>query len=529
LLSDAIGSYVDSLSEREFDAPFIALLRLYGFEEIHFLHGAFEFGKDFIAKRTEEGVRVQYTFQTKAGDINLSEWNACRGQIDMLRTNSLAHPNFDAHLPRAARFVTTGRLSGGAPLAAQQYREHLESLGETGFKTWDRDTIVEMLAINPICLSGSPLGMLQILGAQGKQLNVRAIETYSRTWIRTAWSSLNLRDCMEATVIANHCRRQNRLDLACQTSLMLLRSTLATVHGQSPLPESAIAALGTAREQFRYYAGRLWEDCRGHFLGKDELIMGDPTPGAFATYPIRCLTVIEILGMFGLLASQSGAEIELAKEIAQYLGQFIDSNIGASHPISDRWAISIVAAVLLLALCGKNEAVVPFMRSITKWIADYYDEGNFGLASPYATPTEEVAYLLGAPFEAISLKPRRESYLASTILDLASVLENPEIYDLARNEFLAVDIVLPVIEVDDDASQYSLHMGAPRFEPSMPFEEYWRGTDLWKNAPHHQRGISTHYPEQVGGPWDQIALSCILRDRQFVKSWRRILDKSKSP
>ena len=112
MLADAIGNYVDSLAEREFDAPFIALLRLHGFTDIHFLHGPFEFGKDFIAKRVEEGVQYQYAFQTKAGNIGISEWNQCRGQIDLLRTDALAHPNFDGNLPRRARFVITGRLWG---------------------------------------------------------------------------------------------------------------------------------------------------------------------------------------------------------------------------------------------------------------------------------------------------------------------------------------------------------------------------------------------------------------------------------
>ncbi len=56
MLDDVIGNYIDSLTEREFDAPFEALLRLHGFNDIHFLHGCFEFGKDFIAKRAEDGV-----------------------------------------------------------------------------------------------------------------------------------------------------------------------------------------------------------------------------------------------------------------------------------------------------------------------------------------------------------------------------------------------------------------------------------------------------------------------------------------
>ena len=94
----------------------MALLRLQGFTDTHLLHGAFEFGKAFIAKCIKDDKLYQYTFQTKAGNINLAAWGGCRMQIDMLRTNSVAHPNFDKSFPRRARFVITGRLVGGRPL-----------------------------------------------------------------------------------------------------------------------------------------------------------------------------------------------------------------------------------------------------------------------------------------------------------------------------------------------------------------------------------------------------------------------------
>src|SRR5438046_3044129 len=114
MIADVAGSYLDTLEEREFDGPFMALLRSLGFRDIHFLHGSFEFGKDFIAKRDDQGAPAQFSFQTKAGNLGLSDWNACQGQIDMLRINSLAHPAFDRRLPRKAVFVTTGRLVGRA-------------------------------------------------------------------------------------------------------------------------------------------------------------------------------------------------------------------------------------------------------------------------------------------------------------------------------------------------------------------------------------------------------------------------------
>jgi hypothetical protein len=224
MLADVIANYVDSLTEREFDPPFVALLRLEDFTDIHFLHGSFEFGKDFIAKRIEEGTQYQYAFQTKAGDIALTAWNLCRGQIDLLRTNALAHPNFDKSLPRRAIFVTTGRLIGGASLAAQEYGSYLDALREARFLTWDRDTIIEMLASHPSCLSGSSNSLLHVLGAQMNLLNFSMLERYSRIWIRNECTAQSLRDVLETAVIAQHCRTNGRIDLACYTALMLVRS-----------------------------------------------------------------------------------------------------------------------------------------------------------------------------------------------------------------------------------------------------------------------------------------------------------------
>ena len=69
MLDDVLGRYLDDLEEREFDAPFMALLRSMRYEDIHFLHGTFEFGKDFIAKRTDSDSTTQYTgsFQLTVG------------------------------------------------------------------------------------------------------------------------------------------------------------------------------------------------------------------------------------------------------------------------------------------------------------------------------------------------------------------------------------------------------------------------------------------------------------------------------
>jgi hypothetical protein len=526
LLTDAIASYVNSLNEREFDAPFMALLRLQGFTDIHFLHGSFEFGKDFIAKGIEQGQQFQYIFQSKAGDINLSAWNDLRGQIDMLRTDSLAHPNFDKDLPRRAILVVTGRLVGGAPLAAQQYGEHLKTLNELQFTTWDRDSLIDKIALDPVCLSGASLELLQMLGSQLDHLNFTVLEKYSRSWIRAGWNTANLRDSLEAAVIASHCRRSNRLDLACYIALMLLRSTLATIHGEQPLPDSAAIATTMAKDQFRYYALELWRECIGNFLEPDQMFRTDGSPFPFVSYPVRCMEILEILGMLGLLERGIAPNNLVSPEIARYLEKFIEVNVGTHHIPSDRWAISLVATSLLLASSGKQTVVQSLLTANTKWIADCYDEGGFGLAHVHANPAEETAYFLGSPFDFIELKHRNESLAASMVLDLACVLELEELYNTARNEFLAVDIVLPVIETNDDQSQYCLHGGSYTYEPNMPYEEYWKPVEGWRNAPHHSRGVDVYRTESVGTPWDQLAMSCVLRDRFFVRGWRRLLCKA---
>ena len=119
MLDAVLDDFLSSVTEREFDAPLVALLRAHGYREVHLVHGQFEFGKDVIAKAEVDGVLKQYVFQSKAGDIGLPQWSAMYGQIEMLRLNELSHPAFDAALPRVPILVTTGlahrrRARGGA-------------------------------------------------------------------------------------------------------------------------------------------------------------------------------------------------------------------------------------------------------------------------------------------------------------------------------------------------------------------------------------------------------------------------------
>ncbi len=132
MLDDAVAAFLDSVSERAFDEPFMAMLRAEGYEEVRLVHGQVEFGKDVIAQRDGE----QWVFQSKAGNLNLTEFRPVRDQLYDLRMSDLSAPGFNADLPRRAVFVQTGRLTGQAPVAAQEYEQQCIDGNEIPIEFW---------------------------------------------------------------------------------------------------------------------------------------------------------------------------------------------------------------------------------------------------------------------------------------------------------------------------------------------------------------------------------------------------------
>jgi hypothetical protein len=525
MLDDVLGKYLNDLEEREFDAPFMALLQSMGYRDIHFLHGTFEFGKDFIAKRTDSERIIQYVFQTKAGNIALGEWNNLRGQVDLLRTNVLAHPNFDTALPRSAVLVTTGRLVGGAPLAAQDYKNYLISLGEIGFDVWDRETLLSFLKEIPeIGLIGSVqaefLGLLARIDMG--QPTDKDIEQYSRSWThgeKSFWRSL-----VECAVIAQRLRSRHRLDLCCFTVMAAIRAIWLQEHGKEPPSTESIVASDLARAMFRKYASSIRNALRKADFTSEKLIPVKDGLAAYVTYPVLCLRAAEHIALLGLLMMEddkTGAE-----EVTNQLCEFLSANPGAAHPISDRYAVSLIPIILLLSKFGRLSEVNTYVRAGVKWVADRYDNNSLGLAAPDASPREEVDRLLGSCFDHVKLDRRPECYIATVILDLVSILGMRELYELAINDFLAVRAMPPTLEVGDGLSQYSLDGVDLRYEANAKYETSWSPTDNWKVAPHHHRSPSSYYLGRILRSWDHLAVSAVLRDRHFLASCQHILAAS---
>lgn len=527
---DALDGYLDTATEREFDATFLALLHAQGYKRIHLIHGAFEFGKDFIAQK--DG--IQYAFQTKAGDIGLSAWRAIRSQIEEMIWNDIAHPDFDVAAERRAILVTTGRLTGGAPADAQQYAAALARRRPNGrrlrdvlrrrlpepFEVWDRDSLLATAALTPsISFSGwseqtiqEMLGLLADIGR--RSVTARGLERATRDW----HTEDPPRVALGVAVIANRLRSLGRLDLACTAACCLMRAG-AVGAGQGG-DDRHLWLLDAGRQLFDVFATELI-DASDRLIDdpRDLVNVGNEVIGG-ASYRVRCSTLVETMGLLGLLRAAEG-EQEEAEGLASRLADLIEHQPGAAQPISDVWACSLVPAATLLRRAG-SAALVPWLEQVVVWTADRYD-GASGLASVYAEPLDELRYLLGAPLQHIDVRARTSSHLATTTLDLACALELADFYRDAYNDLAAVDVAFPALEpTDEGPGQYLFDGSSLQFEANSSFDEQHDFSTDWRAAPHHRRSPASFDLQRAGRTWEIMAISTILRDRHFLAVTREL-------
>jgi hypothetical protein len=523
LLDEIVSAYLDTLGEREFDAPFIALLRALGFDDIHFLHGPFEFGKDFIAKSSRSGRLEQYTFQTKAGDLNLDAWRGVRAQIDDMRTTAIGHPSFDAALPRRVIVVTTGRLVGQAAVNSEQYKVYVAQHENEVLEVWDKDDLISAFSSSPeVGLADTfDADLLRLFSEiDHGTLSDGTLESASVRWvIPTAPPKRLSRGLLEAAIISNRLRRPDRLDLACITALCATRGLWASVHGQEPPPQDAVALAELARDLFEHYASALFEVCKSAPLDSVDFFHASNEFEALVTYHVRCCRIAELLGLLGLLWRERGNVN--AATLRTFIRDFIAHQPGAAHPVSDRWAVSLIPSALVLV--EKDRAAVEtYLIEATRWTADRYDNGGLGVASPEADARTEVDYLLGSPLEHTPHQRRVESTVAGLVLDLASVLQLSTAYKVARNDFEVVGAVPSLVHVADTMGQY-LHGSDDLInELNPPFDPGTSITPGWESAPHHRTNAGALYLDRIGRSWDLLATSLVLRDRHFLHCLRAL-------
>jgi hypothetical protein len=498
VLESAIGAYVETLDERELDVPLRALLRAEGFYDIELVHGVSEYGRDFIAKRRDpDGDPRQYSLQSKAGDLNLADFRRVREQLEDIRTVPIAHPLFDASL-------------GGTiiPLPTP-WR----------FEVWTGERLIAMLTEHLHAALGNRARgpLLSLLGAIDEStIDLQGLEHHSRRWIPEPGETVAPVDALEAGLIANRLRRGDRLDLACTCALGLLRAQLVAWADVEPLPTEAADDIRAAGDFFAIYAEALWGRCDETLLHPAPLVNTHQEFGFWVTYPVRCTRLAEILALLALWRKRQGGDVQ---EITDWTARFIENQPGSAHPISDRYAVSFLSPALLLA--DRPELLTAWMREAVRWTADRYEGEGLGLAGVDANTEQEVDYLLG-DLEHVALPRRRESLVAGALLDLASVVELPGLYDDVRHEFLAVETVPDLRHPPNGRDAWMRHGHGVRQELNAPYAGRFDETDGWQTAPHH--GVEESlWPARVGLEWEALAVWTLLRDRFSAPLLREFL------
>ena len=459
MLRNVVETFLDTVTEREFDAPLMALLAAQGFSDIHFTHGANEFGKDIIAKRVDGDPPKlrQYAIQAKAGDIGMSDWRSIRPQVEEAERNTLSHPNFDERLPRTAVLVTTGRLVGGAPLDAQQVAQRSRRSGRR-FVTWERPQLAEWLSADPTLTLGRSDGdLLQLLASIDKRsVREQELEYFSRRWLsRPGLDNETARlgnASVEAAVIANRLRAGGRLDLAAYVALHLLRAAWAGNVNRDP----------ENRPQLATGATRLFGDYVVSLLGEALPLLNDPAdllasvfdPLSIVTYPTVCCRLGEL---FALLALIEEFEPELLTATSNGTAgaavlSLVRQHPGTCRPISDEFAVSVIAPAIVLyridpATCRS------YWKNLTSWTLERFDDRADGLGVGAIGESEELLTerLLGAPLESTNVTRRRSSYLATVLLDIAAALSLDDLYDALQNNLKPYQIY-PTLTVAENSS-----------------------------------------------------------------------------
>ncbi|MBB3068389.1 hypothetical protein FHS14_001365 [Paenibacillus baekrokdamisoli] len=499
-----------------------------GFHDIHFTHGAYEFGKDFIAKKIEGEKTVQYVFQSKGGNIGLADWGQIRWQIEEARINPLSHPSFDEELEREIILITTGRLVGGATVSAQQYNDRCKSEGKIGFKVWDIDTLIEMMltgGISPLGLIEETPDLLQLLSKLKKnESNFKELEQYSRRWIDKCLSKDKrsfLGVILESTLFTHELINTNRLAMATYVSLFPVRAMVHALHDIGSLPKWSEDCLRLAEDHFMVNALKFIEPIRQSYR-EDESVFYQHTRGvlSFIAYPVICSQLMEVLGLLGLLQIKR-QEVSVAEETADILETLINNNSGFFSPISDKYAVSIVSSSLLLKAFNRIDAYTLLIRKVSVWICNRYELSEAGLASPYSNEEEEIKTLLGYAHDFIDLPRRRESYVATIVIDLSALYELKQLYEDVVNDIQAVAAYPCNVEVNNTLGQYvidgdAIYASVVRFKDKLTIGENWR-------VGNRQEESNESFCYENSLWWELISTSSVVRDRHFINDLRKII------
>jgi hypothetical protein len=534
MLRNVLEDYLSSIKdERDFDCPLSSLLQAMGFYDIHFTHGGVEFGKDFIAKKFENGVEYQYAIQSKKGNINQSLWrNEIRGQLEEAVLSDLSHPQFNTALPRKAILVTTGRLSGNARLASQEFKARLESDNQIqALIFWEKEQLAQLSEEHGFVgihqntakgLSGFAQFYLTYSKAVEGTLSDKEIEEFSRLWLDESleYRKRILRASIEAEIIATRLIDGDHIYEARTVYLGLARVVMQVTYENDDafvieiLEETIKNKILPLCKLFFNQLKSDWEEAEKSLLRLCYKYSSLP----MLHYLVWCARVLETVSLYFFLTKDQNER----GEAISFLTEFIEKEEGCGHIPGDRYAVSLVWATLALTKFGRKDKAVDLVKRSVIWLCDRVEKG-FGLARYEADEYEETAILLGYPFDFIRVEKNRSSYLATISSDLAAFLGNRDFYADVINDLEACEIVYSYWQFPDTKAIFTIDTEECRTYPNIPHQYSITDFEEFNYAEHIKEEPSSFQIIQTAGLNSLALLSILLKDRYFPKMWRQFI------
>lgn len=510
MLRAVVKNFLENLTEREFDPVLLALLSSQGFQDIHFIHGGFEFGKDVIAKRFDTGNQSmrQYSIQSKAGDLRQADWRAVRPQLEECEYNTRAHPAFDAHLPRVAVLVTTGRLKGSAAVDAQEFKDACTRRGLANFEVWDQDTIVGWLSREPtiglqeVSVQDDLTALLSSISRQ--RITEPLLERHTRSWLDGDNSSTRLaRASIETAIILYELRKAYRLDLAALVALHLYRAAWLPWHHEKEDIRSATSS--TAVRLFVSVSTELLNQLEPMLDNPEGLAKSVSDIGYIFTYPALCSRLVETFSVLAL--SQSDGEI--AARASAAVVKLATDHPGTVRPPAEQFAAAILPVTTVLLRFDEGTAR-RYLRNVSQWVLDRYDTVCDGLGLGSIDEEEFVQFerLVGGAMTFTSIEMRNSSYLAAVLLSSIRLGAFDDLYEAVLNNMNALRITITEFQADETRAQW--RRGGPKVELQL---RHSHGSRTLQGGAGYASDATA---------MDAIFLGSVVRNRHYVEAFEEL-------
>ncbi|MBI9047101.1 MAG: hypothetical protein JEZ06_21625 [Anaerolineaceae bacterium] len=536
MLRNVLANYLDSVSEIDFFSPFFNLLSSNGFYDIHLTHGNTEFGKDFIAKKSDGNGFYQYSFQIKKGNIGQSELREIQPQLFELNISGLTHPNFDHSLEHRPYLVITGELVGNAKIEMTDFNRTLSEkykLSEILF--WGKENLLDLFELSnleQIYFSSDDsiklFGDFFVLYGKGiKRVNmISDIEKHSRKWLTLPLTSYEIMriSSIEAELLAGQAIADEFYYEAIYTLMTFYRLLIWLVSDSehleieaeekkniTHLQELVFQRILVLCEEFFQEFKKLW------ITSGKELVRGLMGEEVIVSYLVNCSRIIEITGFLGLVSDNP-------QEYLEFLIEFINTEPGTKKVLSDNYSVGIIPASLFLLKENKVEEFLNFQKDLVIWLCDKFEEG-IGLASYGSSPIREVEVFFGEAFEFI--KPEKSgSFLSTIVSDLASFSQLNDFYNDVINDIRAVGINNNYWQLTCEDDFYRIDTENLIYFPAIEFSYELGSFDEFNYAEHIKHELECIAFTNKENPIHEILILIILlRDRYFPKYWNRLLGR----